>query len=43
MAEEGRLRPILDPHVYDLASVMDAHALVESGSAKGKVVVTVAG
>jgi NADPH:quinone reductase-like Zn-dependent oxidoreductase len=43
MAEEGRLRPILDPHVYDLASVMDAHALVESGSATGKVVVTVAG
>jgi hypothetical protein len=43
MAGAGRLQPILDPGVFDLSSVMDAHALVESGSARGKVVVTVAG
>jgi NADPH2:quinone reductase len=41
LAEAGQLRPILDPNGYDLASVMDAHARVESGSAGGKVVVTV--
>lgn len=41
MADAGRLRPILDPNVYDLTEVMQAHALVESGSATGKVVVTV--
>lgn len=43
LADEGRLRPIVDPNGYDLASVMDAHALVESGSATGKVVVMVGG
>lgn len=42
LAEAGRLRPVLDPNAFDLASVMDAHALIESGSATGKVVVTVA-
>ncbi len=41
LAEAGQLRPILDPNGYDLASVMDAHARVESGSAGGKVIVTV--
>ncbi|EWT02695.1 quinone oxidoreductase [Intrasporangium oryzae NRRL B-24470] len=43
MAEAGRLRPILDPTAYDLGSVMDAHAAVSSGSASGKVVVTMGG
>ena len=43
LAEAGKLRPILHPNGYDLATVMDAHALVESGSASGKVVVTVTG
>ncbi|MDU0312488.1 zinc-dependent alcohol dehydrogenase family protein [Phycicoccus sp. M110.8] len=43
LAEAGQLRPILHPDGYDLATVMDAHALVESGSASGKVVVTVRG
>ena len=41
LAEAGQLRPMIDPNGYDLASVMDAHARVESGSACGKVVVTV--
>src|SRR5690242_17397976 len=41
LADAGRLRPFVDPSGYDLASVMDAHALVESGSATGKVVVTI--
>ena len=41
MAEAGLLRPMLDPNGYDLGSVMDAHARIESGSATGKVVVTV--
>lgn len=41
MAEAGLLSPVLDLNGYDLASVMDAHARVESGSASGKVVVTV--
>jgi NADPH:quinone reductase-like Zn-dependent oxidoreductase len=42
LADVGQLRPTLDPNTYDLASVMDAHALIESGAASGKVVVTVA-
>ena len=33
--------PILHPDDVDLSSVMEAHALVESGSAGGKVVVSV--
>ncbi len=42
MADAGQLRPILAPQTFDLGSVMDAHALVESGTAGGKVVVMVA-
>jgi len=41
LADAGKLRPILHPDGYDLATVLDAHALIESGSAGGKVVVTV--
>lgn len=41
LLEAGKLRPKLDPRTFDLASAADAHALVGSQSAKGKVVVDV--
>jgi len=36
-----RLRPLLDPHQFPLDQVADAHRLLESGEAVGKVVVDV--
>ncbi|MDP6815577.1 MAG: zinc-dependent alcohol dehydrogenase family protein [Alphaproteobacteria bacterium] len=41
LAEEGRLRPVLDPAGFALADVAGAHAHLESGQAIGKVVVRV--
>lgn len=41
LAESGRIAPRVDPHRFDLGSVADAHALIESRQAKGKVVVDV--
>jgi NADPH:quinone reductase-like Zn-dependent oxidoreductase len=43
LVDAGQLRPILEPTHFDLGSVTDAHTLLESGSASGKVVVTIAG
>ncbi len=42
MVDQGKLKPLLDPHKFTLATVGDAHALLESGKACGKVVVAVA-
>ncbi len=39
LIEEGKLRVIIDK-VYPLAKISEALAYVESGRAKGKVVVT---
>lgn len=41
LAEEGKLKPLLDEHVYSLEEAQNAHSLVESGQAVGKVVVNV--
>ncbi len=36
-----RLRPLLDPHRFTLAQTADAHRLLESGQAVGKVVIDI--
>jgi Zinc-binding dehydrogenase len=41
LADAGAIRPVLD-RVFPFESVKDAMAYVESGRAKGKVVVTMA-
>lgn len=43
LVDAGKLRPLLDPQVYALSEVAEAHAAVESGARKGKVVVSVRG
>ncbi|WP_203715333.1 zinc-dependent alcohol dehydrogenase family protein [Asanoa siamensis] len=40
LADTGALRPLLDPRPFTLATVGDAHALVENGTNNGKVVVS---
>jgi NADPH2:quinone reductase len=41
LVESGQLLPLLDRHEFTLDNTLDAHRLVESGQARGKVVVTV--
>lgn len=41
LAEAGLLRPHLDARHFDLSSVSEAHALLASGQANGKVVVEI--
>lgn len=41
LIEAGKLLPLLDRRAFTLESALDAHKLVESGNARGKVVVTV--
>ncbi|MFI8166112.1 zinc-dependent alcohol dehydrogenase family protein [Streptomyces sp. NPDC085931] len=41
LADEGRLRPLLDETRYSLGQVADAHQAVQSGTAGGKVIVDV--
>lgn len=41
LAEAGKLMPRLDPRRFDLETVGDAHALVESGQADGKLVIDI--
>jgi NADPH:quinone reductase len=43
LAEAGELVPLVDERRFTLETAMEAHALVESGKALGKVVVEVAG
>ncbi|MFI6662201.1 zinc-dependent alcohol dehydrogenase family protein [Streptomyces sp. NPDC050523] len=43
LADEGKLRPLMDQHHYDLSTVVEAHRAVESGMAKGKVVIDIRG
>ncbi|MBU6502360.1 MAG: zinc-dependent alcohol dehydrogenase family protein [Burkholderiales bacterium] len=43
LAESGLLRPRVDDRHFDLNSVGDAHTLIESRQARGKVVIDVAG
>jgi len=37
----GQLKPLLDSRIFNLTHVSEAHALLESGQANGKIVVTV--
>ncbi|WP_345709155.1 zinc-dependent alcohol dehydrogenase family protein [Kitasatospora paranensis] len=41
LADAGQLRPILDPRHFGLTTVAEAHRLVETGGAVGKVVVEI--
>ena len=41
LVEAGKLKPLVDERRFTLETVMEAHALVESGKAMGKVVVEV--
>jgi NADPH2:quinone reductase len=40
LVDEGKLRPVIDPHPFPMAKIADAHALLESGEALGKVVLS---
>lgn len=42
IVDAGQLKPLIDSHSFNLATISDAHTLLESGNAKGKVVVTIA-
>ena len=42
IVDEGKLKPIVDPHQYILQDVSQAHQLLESGKAFGKIVITIA-
>jgi NADPH:quinone reductase-like Zn-dependent oxidoreductase len=41
LVDRGALKPLLDPRRFTLGTVADAHALVASGAASGKVVIDV--
>ncbi len=40
IADQGHLKPLLDPRQFKLENAAEAHAWLESGKAKGKVVIT---
>lgn len=40
--EAGKLRPLLDPRLFDLERAAEAHALLDSGGARGKIVIDIA-
>lgn len=42
IVDQGKLKPLIDPRQFDLKTVNDAHALLESGRARGKVVLSLA-
>jgi NADPH2:quinone reductase len=42
LVEAGKLRPLIDPARFDLATAPDAHRFLESGRAQGKVVIDIA-
>lgn len=41
IVDQGKLKILIDPHQFTLASISDAHTLLESGKAKGKVVISI--
>jgi NADPH:quinone reductase-like Zn-dependent oxidoreductase len=43
LAEAGKLTPTLDPRHFTLATAGDAYRIIETGAARGKLVVDVAG
>lgn len=42
LAEDGRLKPLVDPREFRLNTVEDAYGIVQAGTSSGKIVVTVA-
>lgn len=42
LVDEGTLRPLIDPHEFRISDVAEAHQLLESGEAIGKVVLQAA-
>lgn len=40
IVDAGKLKPLIDPHNFTLEAVSDAHALLESGRAQGKVLIS---
>lgn len=40
LVDEGKLRPLIDPHRFTFNEVYDAHRLMESGKHIGKIVLT---
>jgi NADPH2:quinone reductase len=40
-ANLGKLKPLIDPHQFTLEQISDAHRLLESGKAQGKVVLSI--
>jgi NADPH:quinone reductase len=41
IVDEGKLKPLIDLHQFTLATVSEAHAFLESGKERGKVVIAV--
>ncbi len=41
IVDQGKLKPLIDSHQFSLETVPDAHALLESGKARGKVVIKI--
>ncbi|GAA3776563.1 zinc-dependent alcohol dehydrogenase family protein [Micromonospora maritima] len=41
LVDQGALRPLVDPRRFTLATVTDAHTIVESGTGAGKIVIEV--
>lgn len=41
IVDEGKLKPLVDPHNFKLENVKEAHELLESGKAKRKVVISI--
>jgi NADPH2:quinone reductase len=41
LAEAGKLRVMVDPQLFNLETVSEAHAIMESGNARGKVIVEI--
>lgn len=41
LVDEGKLRPLIDAHSFTLATAADAHRLLESGKAQGKIVIDI--
>jgi NADPH2:quinone reductase len=43
LADEGKLRPLVDGSRFTLATTADAYRRLQSGGATGKVVIDIAG
>ena len=41
IVDEGKLKPLIDPHHFTLEEAAEAHTLLESGQAKGKIVISI--